>query len=70
MKVAYNNSLRRLMIFPWRNSASEMFAHLSIPSCDELLFLDFGPGLLIQTTCLYLAFIILLVVFIYVNSVG
>ena len=37
MKVAYNNSLRRFMILPWRNSASEMFANLSIPSLDELL---------------------------------
>ena len=38
-KVAYtsNNSLRRFMILPWRNSASEMFANLSIPSFDELL---------------------------------
>ena len=25
------------MILPWRNSASEMFANLSIPSFDELL---------------------------------
>ena len=32
LKVAYNNSLRRFMILPWRNSASEMFANLSIPS--------------------------------------
>ena len=43
------------MILPWRNSASEMFANLSIPSLDELLkilILDFGQGLLFQTTCL------------------
>ena len=37
LKVAYNNSLQRFMILPWRNSASEMFANLSIPSFDELL---------------------------------
>ena len=37
MKVAYNNSSRRFMILPWRNSASEMFANLCIPSLDELL---------------------------------
>ena len=30
-KLALNNSLRRFMILPWRNSASEMFANLSIP---------------------------------------
>ena len=43
MKVAYNNSSRRFMILPWRNSASEMFANLSIPSLDELLrILVFG----------------------------
>ena len=37
LKVAYNNSLRRFMILPWRNSASVMFANLCIPSFDELL---------------------------------
>ena len=37
LKVANNNSLRRFMILPWRNSASEMFANLGIPSFDELL---------------------------------
>ena len=43
LKVAYNNSSRRFMILPWRNSASEMFANLSIPSFDELLrILVFG----------------------------
>ena len=39
------------MIFPWSNSASDMFASLSIPSFDELLrilYLDFGQGLLFQ----------------------
>ena len=49
------------MILPWRNSASERFANLNIPTFDELLrifVLDFGQGLLIQTTCLYYAFII------------
>ena len=37
LKVAYNNSLGRFMILPWRNSAREMFANLGIPSIDELL---------------------------------
>ena len=37
LKVVYNNSLQRFMILPWRNSASEMFANLSIQSFDELL---------------------------------
>ena len=37
LKVAYNNSLRRFMLSPWCNNASEMFANLSIPSSDELL---------------------------------
>ena len=36
LKVAYNNSLRHFMILPWRNSASEMFANLGIPSFDVL----------------------------------
>ena len=45
LKVASKNRLRRVMILQWRNSASEMFANLSIPSFDELLrtfFFDFG----------------------------
>ena len=37
LKVAYNNSLRRFMGLPWRNSASEMFVNLNIRSFDELL---------------------------------
>ena len=46
LKVAYNNSLRRFMMLPWRNSACEMFANVQItvvictdhfPSFDELL---------------------------------
>ena len=36
-KVAYSNSLRRFMMLSWPNSASEMFANLSIPPHDELL---------------------------------
>ena len=32
LKVAYNNSLRRLLSLPTYNSASEMFAVLNIPS--------------------------------------
>ena len=68
LKVAYNNSSRRFLILPWRNSASEMFANLSIPSFDELLrilALVFGQGSLFQTNCLYQAFIIQRVVFIH-----
>ena len=37
LKVAYNNSLRRLLSLPTYNSASEMFAVLNIPSLGELL---------------------------------
>ena len=37
LKVAYNNSLRRLLSLPTYNSASEMFAVLNIPSFGELL---------------------------------
>ena len=37
LRVANNNSLRRFMGLPWRNSASEMFVNLNIRSFDELL---------------------------------
>ena len=37
LKVAYNNSLRRFMFLPWRNSATEMFVNLGIHSFDEML---------------------------------
>ena len=37
LKVAYNNSLRRLLCLPTYNSASEMFAVLNIPSLGALL---------------------------------
>ena len=37
MKVAYNNSLRRLLGLPSHNSASGMFVNLNIPSFGELL---------------------------------
>ena len=37
LRVTYNNSLRRFMGSPWRNSASEMFVNLNIRSFDELL---------------------------------
>ena len=30
LTIAYNNSLRRSMNLPWRNSASEMFVNLNI----------------------------------------
>ena len=73
LKVSYNNSLRRFMTLPWRNSASEIFANLSIPSFDELLrifVLNFGQGLLFQTVCLFQAFIIQLVVFIHICGLG
>ena len=36
LKVAYNNSLRRFMRLPWRNSASKMFVNLNIRSFDEM----------------------------------
>ena len=37
LKVAYNNSLRRLLDLPSHNSASGMFVNLNIPSFGELL---------------------------------
>ena len=37
LKIAYNNSLRRFMFLPWRNSATEMFVNLGIHSFDEML---------------------------------
>ena len=37
LKVAYNNSLRRLLGLPSHNSASGMFVNLNIPSFGELL---------------------------------
>ena len=36
LKVAYNNSLRRFMDFPWHNSASEMFVNLNTNSFNEV----------------------------------
>ena len=35
--IAYNNSLRRFMLLPWRNSATDMFVNLGIYSLDEML---------------------------------
>ena len=37
LRIAYNNSLRRLLNIPKRSSASEMFVYLNIPSFGELL---------------------------------
>ena len=37
LKVAYNNSLRRLLGLPSHNSANGMFVNLNIPSYEELL---------------------------------
>ena len=37
LKVAYNNSLRRLLGLPSHNSARCMFVNLNIPSFGELL---------------------------------
>lgn len=37
IRVAYNNGLRRFLNLPYRNSASEMFVNLNIPSFNELL---------------------------------
>ena len=36
MIVSYNNGLRRLLSLPSRNSASEMFVSLGIPSFSEM----------------------------------
>ena len=37
LKIVYNNSLRRFVFLPWRNSATEMFVNLRIHSFDEML---------------------------------
>ena len=37
LRIAYNNSLRRLLDIPKHNSASEMFVLLNIKSFSELL---------------------------------
>ena len=37
LEIAYNNSLRRFMFLPWRNSATEMFVNLGMHSFDEML---------------------------------
>ena len=37
LKVAYNNSLRRLLGLPSHNSAIGMFVNLNIPSFGELV---------------------------------
>ena len=37
LKIAYNNSLRRLLGLPSHNSASDMLVNLNIPSFGELL---------------------------------
>ena len=37
LKVAYNNSLRRFIRLPWRNSTSKMFGNLNIRSFNEML---------------------------------
>ena len=59
LKIAYNNSLRRFMRLPWRNSASEMFVNLNIYSFDEMLEylrLDLCQELVFLTINLYRAF--------------
>ena len=37
LKVAYNNSLRRLLGLPSHNSTSGMFVNLNVPTFRELL---------------------------------
>ena len=59
LKVVYNNSMRRFMRLPWRNSASEMFVNLNIRSlmkCLEFLHLNLCRELLFQIMCLCLIF--------------
>ena len=70
LKVAYNNSLRRFMRLPWRNSASEMFVNLNIRSFDEMLrifTLGFMSELLFLMMRLYLIFTTHPVVSLYSN---
>ena len=37
LKIAYNNSLRRLLYIPKYNSATEMFVNLNIQSFGEMM---------------------------------
>ena len=37
LRIAYNNSLRRILNIPKRSSASEMFVCLNVPSFGEIL---------------------------------
>ena len=53
MKVAYNNSLRRFMRLPSRNSASEMFVNLNLRSFDEMLIIfTFMPRVIVSNNVL------------------
>ena len=73
LKVAYNNSLRRFMRLPWRNSASEMFVNLNIRSFDEMLRIftfGFMSRVMFQIICLYLIFTTHLVVCIQIFGLG
>ena len=50
IRIAYNNSLRRLLSLQKHNSASEMFVNLNILSLGESLFIAFNLELLYQIT--------------------
>ena len=57
LRIAYNNSLRKLLGIPKYNSASEMFVCLNIPSFDELLrkyVYSFRNRLVCSQNCIFL----------------
>ena len=54
---------------PQRKCKTHAYQH-DPPPPPMFLFLDFGQGLLCQTTCLYQAFIIQPVVFIHICGLG
>ena len=73
LKVAYNNSLRRFMILPWRNSASEIIANLGIPSFDELLRIfvfGFRSRIIISNNLFISSIYNSIVVFIHICGLG
>ena len=58
LRIAYNNSLRKLLGIPKYNSASEMFVCLNIPSFNELLrkyVYSFRSRLLASHNCILLS---------------
>ena len=61
LKVAYRNSLRKLLSLPAYNSAIEMFAVLNIPSFGEL-FKKFAFSLMAGISSLINSFIVNIII--------